>query len=279
MRIRERQPGAFLIACLSIPAILLALPTATLSDDAGSAAARLQSVELETIEQAAASQEKIKRLDAETRRMATDYRNLQLQSERLTRRKLELEEELKRQAEELVFLQQQAEWAPQDKEIDGYLRRLVTSLEQFIRADLPFQQEKRLERVEALSLLLEQPEVSPAERLRGILQAYQRELEYGRTIEAYDGELAKEGPAGDKGRWVTFLRYGRLALVYQTSDGAESGWWDPASGGWQPLDPRLGREVRRGIRIARKQMPPDLLLLPLRKSPTTPGAPEARDAS
>ncbi|WPL17097.1 hypothetical protein Thiowin_02085 [Thiorhodovibrio winogradskyi] len=191
--------------------------------------------------------------------------------------------DLERQAETLERLERQLRRVPPDADLDAFLRQLVEALEAFVRADLPFRRAARLKRVEQLGRLLERPDATPAERLRQILLAYQHELNDGRNIEAYDGELigtvAADGNAdhadaaeekdnqeqADERPWVTYLRYGRVALVYQHLDGARGGWWNREAGGWRPLQPALNREVRRAIRIARKQMPPDLVLAPLRK--------------
>ena len=53
--------------------------------------------------------------------------------------------------------------------------------------------------------LMDRANVSVAEKYRRLLEAYQIELEYGRTIEAYEGSFASDN--GE--RSVTFLRVGR----------------------------------------------------------------------
>jgi hypothetical protein len=188
----------------------------------------------------------------------------------LTRRQVELEADLRRQVETLETLRQQLGRVPPDADLDAFLQQLVEALDAFVRADLPFQRDARLQRITQLARLLEQPEARPAEQLRQILHAYQQELDYGRTIEAYEGQLIDQpdqpepSDAGER-PWVTYLRYGRVALVYQYLDGARGAWWDRAAGRWQPLAPAQNREVRRAIRIARQQLPPDWVLAPLRK--------------
>jgi hypothetical protein len=91
------------------------------------------------------------------------------------------------------------------------------------------------------------------------MEAYQIEMEYGRTIESSRGELS----AGGTTRTVDFLRVGRLGIYYQTIDGRESGQWNTGAGQWEALSSRYTSAIRQGLRIARKQAAPDLLTLPV----------------
>jgi hypothetical protein len=64
-------------------------------------------------------------------------------------------------------------------------------------------------------------------------------------------------------RTVAFLRFGRLGLYYMTLDGQEIGYWDNTSDDWEVLDDEFRQSLDRAIRIARKQLPPDLIRLPI----------------
>lgn len=85
------------------------------------------------------------------------------------------------------------------------------------------------------------------------------ETEYGRTIEAYSGDLKRD----DNNHTVDFLRLGRLGLYYLTLDESEAGYWNKREKRWQILDDRYRSAIRQGLRIARKQAAPDLLQLPM----------------
>jgi hypothetical protein len=75
-------------------------------------------------------------------------------------------------------------------------------------------------------------------------------MEYGRTIESYQGKV------NDK--TVEFLRAGRVTIMYQTLDGKESGYWDADAKKWI-VDNSYGDGVKAGIKIAKKQSAPDFL--------------------
>ena len=137
--------------------------------------------------------------------------------------------------------------------------RMIDALEATVELDLPFLIDERTERVANLRRLMTRAAVSSAEKYRLIMEAYQTENEYGRTIEAYRSTLKR----GDRDVKVDFLRFGRIALVYQTLDGMESGVWNQQKKTWDPLDASYRTAIRQGLRIARKQAAPDLIRLPL----------------
>ena len=56
----------------------------------------------------------------------------------------------------------------------------------------------------------------------------------------YEGEMDINGET----RTVSFLRVGRVALVYQTLDGEESGAWDQAQGQFVDLDGDFDSQLR-----------------------------------
>ena len=93
------------------------------------------------------------------------------------------------------------------------------------------------------------------------MEAYIIEADYGRTVEAYRGDIKLE----EQIKSVDFLRIGRTGLYFQTLDGNETGRWNEQKKDWETLDDGYTRTVRDGLRIARKQAPPDLLKLPISK--------------
>jgi hypothetical protein len=171
------------------------------------------------------------------------------------------------QMEQLIFSQEQ-EVAGFRSEIDSVelivrevtplMLSMIDALEDFVELDVPFLGEERERRLAELRQLMKRSDVTDAERYRRILEAYQIENEYGRTIETQQGELELDG----RSRQVEFLRIGRIIYLYQTLDGSETGVWDHENGRWTE-SPESRAAVHKGIRIARKQTAPDLLRLPV----------------
>jgi hypothetical protein len=61
---------------------------------------------------------------------------------------------------------------------------------------------------------------------------------------------------------VDFLRAGRVALLYRTLDGGETGYWDAAAGKWV-ADDHYDEAITEGLKIAKKQAAPDFITVPV----------------
>ena len=146
-----------------------------------------------------------------------------------------------------------------ERQITPLMMRMIDGLEQFVALDLPFLSEERERRVEGLREMMDRADVAASEKFSQILRAYQIENEYGRTMESYASEI----DTAEGSRIVDVLKVGRVALVYQTSDGEETGAWDVAQGTWVELDDSYKTPIRNGIRMARKQLSVDMLTLPV----------------
>lgn len=212
------------------------------------------------MQEAAASQQRIEQLDDATRDALRRYRDALQEREQLTVYNARLQDMVAAQRGELESLQAQlASIEGTQQAVLPMLQRMVDSLERFIELDLPFQPEERAERLVQLRDLMNRADVSLAEKYRRVLEAYQIESEYGRSLEAWRGSLTGDGTT----RVVDFLRLGRLMLFYQTLDGREQGYWDAQENAWVTLSDRYRRSLEQGLRIARQQQTPVMLRLPL----------------
>jgi uncharacterized protein YqiB (DUF1249 family) len=209
----------------------------------------------------AQSQGRIDRIADETDDLLAKYRVELQQIDALRTYNAQLEKLLASQEEEIASLSGQiSEVTVIGRQVTPLMLRMVEALSQFVTLDVPFLPEERATRVSELKKLMDRSDVADAEKYRRILEAYQIENEYGRTIETYRGNLE----LGGESRTVDFLRVGRVVLLYQTLDGDEVGTWDQEERSWQTLDSSYNEAIRRGLRIARKQAAPDLLRLPVK---------------
>lgn len=205
-------------------------------------------------------QHSIDQLDRQTRENYEEYSATLRQAELVEAYNRQLSRMIEDQTRELTDIEVQLESLAETEQATlPLLVRMQLMLEQFVASDLPFLLQEREQRVERLARLLDRADVSLAEKYRQILEAYQIEAEYGRTLEAWTGTLVQS--AAERG--VTFLRLGRVGLYYQTLDGEESGRWSREQDGWVKLDDQFNWSIRKGISVARQQSVPELLELPL----------------
>jgi len=209
---------------------------------------------------AAKAQERIDTLSGDVDTLATEYRTALQQVRALDVYNAQLESMIASQEEEKVDLGEQIEEVTHvGREVLPMMTRMVDTLATFVELDVPFLEDERTSRIRGLREMMERADVTISEKYRRILEAYQIENEYGRTIEAYGGEISED----DSTLSVDFLRVGRLALLYQTLDGQHSGMWDRTSKSWTPLGGEYRIPIRRGLQMAQKQTAPDLVEIPL----------------
>jgi hypothetical protein len=136
------------------------------------------------------------------------------------------------------------------------MSQMLDSLEQFNQLDLPFLQKERATRLSKLRQLMTRADITISEKYRRVLEAFQIEVEYGRTLETYR-EKADDNIVYD------YLRIGRTAL-YRLTLSAKTAWaWDKSTVQWQELDSSVLRDVRKAQDVARQTAAPELLTLPL----------------
>jgi hypothetical protein len=197
----------------------------------------------------------------QTEKIINDYRTVTKVVDGLRVYNALLQTQLNNQNSEMQALNESiANVALIERQIVPLMIRMVDSLEEFIRLDTPFLVKERNERIVRLREAMERSDVSAAEKLRIVMEAFSIENDYGRTIEAYKGSTEINGNQLE----VDFLRIGRVALMYQTVGGAHTGVWDATQGQFTELPPAVyQKQVLDGLKIARKQVAPDLLVVPV----------------
>lgn len=214
----------------------------------------------QTNQQARASQAAIDALAEETRKLHSDYRTVLKQIEGLQVYNRQLEKQIANQRQEMSKLAESIDKVTViERQITPLMLRMIDTLEQFVGLDLPFLLDERHRRIDRLRDMMERADVAVSEKYSQVLRAYQIENEYGRTMETYGDTINVDGA----GRKVDVLKVGRVALVYQTPDGEETGMWNKLSNAWEPIGDEFTTPVRNGIRMARKQLSVDLLTLPI----------------
>ena len=210
---------------------------------------------------AKASQAKIDRLADETASLLSDYKTVMKQVDGLKVYNARLERQIANQERRIRDIDASiAEASVIQRQIPPLVTRMLDGLEQFINLDMPFDLDTRLGNIEAVRANMDRSDVTSAEAFRQVLELYSIELQYGRGIEAYTDTIELGGAE----REVDILRIGRVALVYQSTDGAETGAWNKDSQSWEELSAGdYATAVRKGVRIAKKQATIELLNMPV----------------
>ncbi len=235
--------------------ILIATALLTLASlDAGAEDALDESRRIitQTNAQLQTSQQKIDTVDEETRQMLGEYKTAQKEIDNYRVYNGQLQAIVDSQMEEMRQLTEDIDKIEATGlRIMPFMQQMIDGLSHFIDSDYPFLPEERQKRIDRLNADMKRADLSIAAKYRQILEAYQIEIDYGNTLEAYQGNL--------EGRKVMFLKIGRIGLYYLSLDKQRCAAWDPTRKQWRALtDVDYKRSIDKAIKIAKKQRPPDL---------------------
>lgn len=206
------------------------------------------------------SQKKVDTLVNQTRDLVQEYRETISKTESLGTYNGQLSKLIKKQKASLGSIKRQLDNVEEtQRNIVPLMIKMIDTLEKFVKLDLPFLLQERQQRVADLKNIMDRPDVSLPDKYRRIMEAYQIEMEYGRTIEAYSDTVKLD----DQEYTVDVLRVGRLLICFQTLDGKLSGTWNKEKKSWEKLSSEYDRSIKQGIQIAKKQAPPELVKLPI----------------
>lgn len=219
-----------------------------------------QGAQMKVDKDAAASQTRVTKTAEETKTIVDEYRATLRSIENTKVYNEQLRKLIASQKTEMVSIKEQiASIKKTNKEIFPLMLRMIANIEEFIKLDVPFLPEERTRRLTQIKEIMDKAKVSTSEKFRRVIEAYQIENEYGRTIEAYRGLQTVDG----KELTVDFLRVGRISLVYQTLDGKTQGYWDQTERKWKELSSSYRKSIQQGLKMARKQSAPNLITMPV----------------
>jgi len=168
----------------------------------------------------------------------------------------QIEQQLRSQEEEIASLEQQLAGIDATAvDVQTMLQRMYDDLVTFVQNDVPFFKEERDQRMQRITELMQNVEASPSEKFRRLMEAYQIEMEYGRTMSAYKQAL-------DDGREAEVVRLGRIVLLYRVIEGGETGYWDNTQKKWV-ADPGSRAAIENALSIAKEEKAPDLIIVPV----------------
>jgi hypothetical protein len=212
-------------------------------------------------QEAAASQQRIDQTQGEIDKLVSEYKRQLKVIDGLKVYNSLLQRQLDAQVSDMGKLRKSIdEVAIIERQITPTMIKMLEALDAFIQRDVPFLLDERNSRVARLRDAVESADITTAEKFRAILEAYNIEGDYGRTIEAYNSTLNIDGI----NREVSFLKIGRIALIYQTADRETNGVWDQTNRQWVTIEDEAFRNhIAKGLQIARDQVAPDIIMIPL----------------
>jgi hypothetical protein len=234
---------------VAIVAVLMAAP-------AGAQLSNALDAQVQVDRESAQAQEQLNEIRERTQDAASRYAQALADAESLERYNAQLSEQVQSQETEIASIETQLlEIETTNREVQPLMQQMVDTLERFVALDVPFLEDERTSRVQNLQNIMGRADITISEKYRLILEAYQIELDYGQTVEAYEGRLPDN-------RTVDFVKVGRVSLMYQTLDGGETGFWDHQQKTWV-VDPSYAEAVENALRVARRDGAPELLTIPV----------------
>ena len=205
-----------------------------------------------------------KRLDSLNLKSDKMYDAFQLENKNLEgslvwnaqlRKKIKVQEEYIRDITKSI-----REAATLESKMAPIIEGMIERLEEFVKADMPFHREVRLDQIERLKSNQTDPTISAAERFRQILETYRLETDYSKNIESYRADIVVKG----KTLSVNMLRVGRVMLGYQSDDQKYHGVWDKNNKEWVSISAGSYRSAFSELyKITKKQASTNILQLPI----------------
>ena len=146
-------------------------------------------------------------------------------------------------------------------EILPFLKSVQARLETLVENDAPFLQTERKTRLKKLKNVMEDIDVSIAEKFRKVMEALSVEAEYGNTIEVYQEKIK----LGENEVLGNIFRLGRVSMFFLSFDKSFGAIFNVKEDNWVFLDEDYIPALTASVEIAAKRRPVELISLPLGK--------------
>lgn len=210
---------------------------------------------------AAKSQEKINNLYEQSQELLGEYRQVVDETENLKVYNDYVATLVADQQRGIDSLQKQIDEIDDTKRgIVPLMFRMIDSLEQFIKLDVPINYEERIARIGRLRDVMANSDVTVSERFRQVVEAYQIENEYGSKISSNQGVIN----VGGTEITVDFFNLGRTAVIALSLDQKSAWIWNNDTRSYDPLGAEYIDSAVSAVKMANKLLPMDLIKLPIK---------------
>jgi DNA repair exonuclease SbcCD ATPase subunit len=220
----------------------------------------IQKAEAKIFNASAKSQNKINSLYEQSQELLAEYRQVVDEAEVLKGYNDHVQRMVDDQQANINSLQKQIDGIDKIKQgVVPLMYKMIDTLEKFVDLDIPVNVDGRKERIENLKKVMNDSNVTTSEQFRLVLEAYEIEANYGTVFAAYQGEL----DLGDRKITADFVHMGRVTLLAQSLDLKNAWVWNNGTRSWDQLGDEYLKPVTTAVRMARKQLSPDLAKLPV----------------
>ena len=162
---------------------LLYGPEALTQDSKNNQLDKSLDISTSSINSGAANQERLNKIDDETRLLEFDYKDTIKEYENLKLYNDQLQRIINSQEEEIISILNQID------ELDNIninlipiMLKMIDALDKFVSLDIPFLKSERTERVSNLKSIMDRGDISTSEKFRKVTEAYQIESDYGLSL-------------------------------------------------------------------------------------------------
>ncbi|MEZ8823709.1 DUF3450 domain-containing protein [Vibrio sp. 10N.261.55.A7] len=250
-----------------IRACSLAVLTTVSCSSLASTLSDATAVQNDTHKSAARSQQLIDNSFDSSQQLRTDIEQLEQELKNLQVYRQHLESMVANQQLEAVSLEEQIDQIQDTRQgVVPLMYRMLEGLEHIVDNDSPIRQQARVERINGLTDMMRQSDVSDAEKYRRILEAYQIEIDYGTKLGVYSGEIAlSNGQVID----AEMFYLGRISLIARNRSGSEYWTWDRVNKQWNTVSTSHNKQLDSAFKMANNQTAPSLLTIPLSFEPSS----------
>ena len=186
--------------------------------------------------------------------------SLQTVNRQLLNEQQSLEKKTNTTRRKTTLLRQQIEnSAVLTREIRPFLETVHQRLSNLVAGDTPFLKDERVNRIDTLRRVLDDPDLTISEKYRRSMEALFIEVEYGSTIEVYSQSIN----TGGKELTASVFRLGRVSLFFQSPDKNLTGYYDLRENVWKVFPDSYNRDINIAFEIAGKRRPVKIVNLPL----------------
>lgn len=145
------------------------------------------------------------------------------------------------------------------KEMMPFLKEVQATLEELIAEDPPFLLAERKTRLQKLESVMNDLEITIAEKYRKVMEALFVEAEYGNTIEVCQEKIEISGNE----ILADIFRLGRISLFSLALDQQSAALFNVAENRWTPLDKEYIPSIKAAVGMGKKRRTVEVISLPV----------------